>query len=1017
MSRSIEKAMAVLSWLLVPAVVCASGGGPAISPEDALKRLQEGNARFVAGKSSHPNTSAARLTETAQKGQHPFATIVTCSDSRCPAERLFDQGFGDVFIIRVAGNVCNTDEIGSVEYGVDHLESSILLVLGHTACGAVTAVATNAELHGNIPPLVSGIKPAVENARKAHPNLQGKDLVPEAIKANVWQAIDDVCKASPIVRKRVADGKLKILGAIYNIETGKVEWLGGHPEQARLMAYTSGPSHGSAGSEKGHGAPVAQAHAAAKTESSGSAGHQAPAAHGTESKVASHGSEAKHEAKGAAATVKAESVTLVEGSKLAELDRNRKRAIQDIVPTIKAEKGMAFLYKLLIGLVVVGLVGLIVFKSGLGSNMGIAGKMYIGFGIVVILAVGVGAVSYYSLDVYGKDADASLKMVELDKLAAELKAFQNEFLLIGIEDKKRGEELLKIHKAVTDRVDSLVAELGTMKLDEAEVAVVRKVKDDVAKYEKSFDDLAKRYHEIEKLKDELDELGKQVDEQLTHVLREHETDLANLEAKGAAGGELALQTELVEKLSECETLAVKVTRNETEFLLDKNIDLVKELGKELGELRATLKEVQSLVPKCAKDKDEEKGDLESLGKVVHELDQYQKALAQVVEDELEVESDVIACNEDANMVKNAATALSRSAMAKAAEAQAEADEANLSLILVAAIIGALMAFFITRGITKPIDRIISGLNEGADQVTEAASQVSTAGQQLAEGASEQASSLEETSSALEEMAASARQNADNAKQADTFMTESKRIIADANVAMKDTSKAMEEISASSEQISKIIKVIEEIAFQTNLLALNAAVEAARAGEHGKGFAVVADEVRNLAQRAAQAARETGDLIEQTVSRVTRGVEANQSTSASFIKIGDSAAKVADLVAQITRASSEQAQGVEQVNTAVSQMDKVTQANAAGAEESASAAEELYAQVENVRAVVLELVTLARGRGSMVAKDGDQKPNAVAAPHAVAKKKAMSVRSPVSHSALQNKHVAASDDSAGGMSDF
>ncbi len=212
------------------------------SPEEALTRLTEGNGRFISGKSTHPRIDAKRLAETAENGQHPFATVITCSDSRVPVEVLFDQGVGDVFVIRVAGNVCDTDEVGSIEYGVDHLETPLFVVLGHTHCGAVTAVTTEAELHGSIPPLVDNITPAVKKAALANPHLAKDELVPEAIKANCWQSIEDLFKASPATRDRVKAGTLKVVAAIYNIRTGKVGWLGSHPDQDRLLAVATAPS-------------------------------------------------------------------------------------------------------------------------------------------------------------------------------------------------------------------------------------------------------------------------------------------------------------------------------------------------------------------------------------------------------------------------------------------------------------------------------------------------------------------------------------------------------------------------------------------------------------------------------------------------------------------------------------------------------------------------------------------------------------------------------------------------------
>ncbi len=266
----------------------------------------------------------------------------------------------------------------------------------------------------------------------------------------------------------------------------------------------------------------------------------------------------------------------------------------------------------------------------------------------------------------------------------------------------------------------------------------------------------------------------------------------------------------------------------------------------------------------------------------------------------------------------------------------------------------LVLYFIARSIVLPIKRIVRSMTDGAVAVADASGQVNSSSTLLAEASSEQASSLEQTSSALEEMSAMTRTNATNAEEAANLVTKATDDARQSETEMTRLEEAMAAINESSDQISKIIKVIEEIAFQTNLLALNAAVEAARAGEHGKGFAVVADEVRNLAMRAAEAARETTGLIEASVTRAREGTDVSSGFGSALTAIVQNVTKVSDLVSHINQASSQQAQGVGQINSAVSQMDRVTQSMAASAEESASAVEELSAQADTVANTAREL---------------------------------------------------------------
>ncbi|UQZ87705.1 hypothetical protein C4J81_00110 [Deltaproteobacteria bacterium Smac51] len=282
---------------------------------------------------------------------------------------------------------------------------------------------------------------------------------------------------------------------------------------------------------------------------------------------------------------------------------------------------------------------------------------------------------------------------------------------------------------------------------------------------------------------------------------------------------------------------------------------------------------------------------------------------------------------------------------------------------VALAVSLVVASLLTRGITKPVNRLINALSSGAMEVDTASGQLTAASTTLAEGATQNAASLEQTSAALEQLSSMTMRNAENAAQANSLMSEGAQAVRRADQSMQKVIEAMEVISVSGREINKIIKTIDEIAFQTNLLALNAAVEAARAGDAGSGFAVVADEVRNLALRSADAARETAGLIDSTIQNIDSGSELVNSTADNFKVVEEQSGQIAVLLAEVAEASREQSQGIGQITTAMSEMDKVTQSNAATAEQSASAAANLSRQAGNLLEAVDDLSGLVHGANS------------------------------------------------------
>lgn len=203
----------------------APAAAPAIDPEAVLRELREGNQRFLAGHSIHPHNTLDWAVKTAKEGQHPRAVVLCCSDSRVSPELVFDQGLGDLFVVRVAGNVANEDEIASIEYATEHLHVPLVVVLGHSQCGAVSAVVEGGELPREIRNLTHHIEHAMGTARSHYPQRQGPALIETTVRENVGESIHTITSSGGGLAHQVAARQVRVEGAVYELNSGHVTWL------------------------------------------------------------------------------------------------------------------------------------------------------------------------------------------------------------------------------------------------------------------------------------------------------------------------------------------------------------------------------------------------------------------------------------------------------------------------------------------------------------------------------------------------------------------------------------------------------------------------------------------------------------------------------------------------------------------------------------------------------------------------------------------------------------------------
>ena len=317
----------------------------------------------------------------------------------------------------------------------------------------------------------------------------------------------------------------------------------------------------------------------------------------------------------------------------------------------------------------------------------------------------------------------------------------------------------------------------------------------------------------------------------------------------------------------------------------------------------------------------------------------------------------------------------REIIASEQEAAASAQRANQILLLITLLLLAsayVVLYLMQRDFASPLDRIVTDLGKGSGRFLQVSNQIADSSNQLAQGASEQASAIEETSASLEEMSSMIHSSARNADHARTLASESQVSASEGMASMKEMTEAMAAIERSSNEVVKIVKSIDEIAFQTNILALNAAVEAARAGDAGAGFAVVAEEVRSLAQRSAAAANESETKIEASIKSSRQGAQCLTGVGESFSRIGSKVQETHNLVSEIALATKEQSQGIEQVTIAIQEMSKVAQSSAINTEQIASAAEEMRQQASMQQQSAGALRAVIDGSSNELASELDGK---------------------------------------------